>query len=86
MGTTVKMWGRGLGNQIPKALAGKVGLKIGSKVEFDIGKGVLTLRPLPRRRRPRSNGPSIKERLANFKGPSPYQLFDRDPPVGRELI
>ena len=83
MTTTVQKWGNSLGIRVPKAIAEQVQLENGSEVEFDTSKGVLTIRPVRRRRRSKYK---LSELLAGYKGPSPYRQLDRDPPVGRELL
>jgi antitoxin MazE len=83
MTTTVQKWGNSLGIRVPKAVAEQVDLKTGSRIQFDVHDGVLTIRPLRQRRRSKYK---LSELLAKWQGPYPHKgLFD-DPPVGRELI
>lgn len=80
MATTVKKWGNSLGIRIPKAVAEQVDLRDGSAVEVVAAGGVLTVRPLRRRRH------TLKALLAKAKGASPHRHVHRDGPVGRELL
>jgi antitoxin component of MazEF toxin-antitoxin module len=77
---SVQKLGDSLGGRIPKAIARQARLAPGTEVEFDTSGGVLTIRPMRRRR------PSLASLLAKAKGPSPYRYADRDRPMGRELI
>lgn len=83
MPTTVQKWGNSLGIRLPKAVAEQVDLKTGSKIEFDTSGGVLTIRPVRRRRRSKYK---LSELLARWKGPYPHKGVFDDPPVGKELI
>ncbi len=80
---TMQKWGNSLGIRVPKAIAEQVQLKTGSEVEFDTSNGVLTIRPVSRRRRSKYK---LSELMKGYKGPSPYRHLDRDPPVGKELL
>ena len=80
MPTMVKKWGNSLGVRIPRAIADQADLRDGTPVEFHASKGVLTIRPLRRRKH------TLKSLLAKAKGPSPHRAFDRDRAVGRELL
>lgn len=41
----VQKWGNSLGIRIPKSLAMKVGLEEGSKIDLDVEKGHLVIKP-----------------------------------------
>ena len=83
MATTVQKWGNSLGIRLPKAIAEQVQLQTGSEIEFDTSNGVLTIRPVQRRRRSKYK---LSQLLAGYKGPTPYRHLDRDSKVGKELL
>jgi antitoxin MazE len=83
MPTTVQKWGNSLGIRLPKAVAEQVNLQNGSEVEFDTSNGVLTIRPVRRRRRSKYR---LSELLSKYKGPYPHRGVFNDPPVGKELL
>jgi antitoxin MazE len=83
MSSTVQKWGNSLGIRVPKAIAEQVDLKTGTKIEFDTSEGVLTIRPVRRRRRSKHK---LSELLAKWKGPYPHKGVFDDAPVGKELI
>lgn len=83
MPTTVQKWGNSLGIRLPKAIAEQVQLETGSEVEFDTSNGVLTIRPVRRRRRSKYK---LSDLLKKYKGPYPHRRVFDDPPVGREMI
>ena len=83
MATTVKRWGNSLGIRIPKAIAEQADLRDGTAVEIEAAAGVLTIRPVRRRRRRRHTLASL---LGRVKGPSPHRALHRDRAVGREML
>ncbi len=83
MGTTIQKWGNSLGIRVPKAIAEQLHLEKGSEIEFEASNGVLTIRPIRRRRRSKY---TLDQTLARFKGPYPHKGVFNDPPVGNELI
>jgi len=82
MPSTVQKWGHSLGLRIPKTVAEQVDLRQGTEVEFDTAGGVLTVRPLRRRKRRHT----LADLLAKTKGPSPHRRVAHDAPRGRELL
>ena len=85
MSTTIQKWGNSLGSRVPKAIADQLHLQSGSQVELDTSNGVLTVRPVRKVPRRRSKY-KLSDVLAGYKGPNPYRYFDRDPPVGKEIL
>lgn len=81
MATTVTRWGNSLGVRIPKAIADQVDFRDGTPVELEASGGVLTIRPVRRRRRH-----TLASLLTKARGPSPHRALDRDRAVGRELL
>ena len=66
--------------RIPKAIADQVDLRDGTPVELEANGGVLTIRPVRRRRH------TLASLLAKAKGPSPHRTLSRDRAMGRELL
>lgn len=83
MPTTVQKWGNSLGIRLPKAIAEQVNLENGTEVEFDTADGVLTIRPVRRRRRSKYK---LSELLARMKPHQRHGEFFRDGPRGREML
>jgi antitoxin MazE len=82
MATTVQKWGNSLGIRIPKSIAEQVGLDNGTEVEFEVARGVLTIRP----RRTRRRKYKLADLLAKMKGSNRHGEIFRDGPVGREIL
>jgi antitoxin MazE len=82
MATTIQKWGNSLGIRIPKALAEQVSLLDGSEVDIVAEGGVLTIRPVRKRKRKYT----LEGLLAQAKGPNPHRKLFSDGPRGRELL
>ena len=81
MAVTLRMWGNSLGIRLPKSVAEQVDFQNGTEVEFDTSGGVLTVRPLRRRRKVK-----LSDLLLQAKGASPHRGLASDEPRGREML
>jgi len=75
----VRKWGKGLAIRVPIAIAKKLDLRQGDKVDFETSAKTLLIR---HKRRSKYR---LSDLLAGYKDPYPHRDLNRDPPVGREI-
>jgi len=81
MATTLQKWGNSLGIRVPKTIAEQLHLTTGTTVEFETTAGVLTIRPIRRRRKPK-----LSALLSEFKPRHRQGELHTDGPRGAELL
>jgi len=74
MPVTIRKWGDCLAIRLPKALAKSWSIREGTRVQLQFATGGILLRPVHPRKK------TLKDFLANMKGPNPHGEIDIDGP------
>jgi antitoxin MazE len=80
MTTTIGNWGNNLGLRLPRNLARRSRLTLGTEVKLEIVDGGILIKPIGRRK-----GRTLKQMLAERKAGHVGEFW-KDDPVGREII
>jgi len=79
MRTHIAKWGNSLAVRLPRDIADRISLEVGTLVEIEVEAGTLVLRPaVPRY--------ALAELLAGMSPEAMHEAFDWGPDLGREQI